>query len=110
MLCCTSFELAIVPIARTSLGMGDGNDVNSIAVMTEHNLERKLSHVARTVPRVNSNEPFGIGLDVRDCNIYGNAEITSSVITTFRVPIRRCLQFGRCFGMKTNPHRQHRVS
>ncbi len=107
---CVSFELAIVPIARTSLGMGDGNDMNSIPVMTEYNLERKLLHVARTVPRVDSNEPFGIGLNVRDCDIYGNTEITSSVVTMLRVPIRRCLQFGRCFGMKTNSHRQHRAS
>jgi len=109
-LCCASFELAIVPIARTSLGMGDGNDVNSIPVMTEYNLERKILHVARMVPCVDSNEPFGIGLNVRDRNIYGNTEITSSVVTSLCVPIRGCLQFGRCFRMKTNSHRLYRAS
>jgi len=105
-----SYELAIVPIARAPLGMGDGNDVNSLLVMTKYNLERKLLHVARTVPRVDSNESFGIGLNVRDCDIYGNTKITSSVVTMLRVPTRRGLQFGRCFGMKTNSHRQHRAS
>jgi hypothetical protein len=89
--------------------MGDGNDVNSIPVMTEYNLERKLLHIAPTVPSVDSNEPFGIGPDVRDRDIYGNTEITSSTATSLRVPIRGCLQFGRCFGMKTNSHYQHRA-
>ena len=64
--------------------MGDGNDVNSIPVMTEYNLERKILHVARTLQCVDSNEPFGIGLDVRDRDIYGNTEITSSVVTSLR--------------------------
>jgi hypothetical protein len=89
--------------------MGDGNDVNSIPVMTEYNLERQLLHIARTMPSVDSHKPFGIGPDVRDRDIYGNTEITSSTATSLRVPIRGCLQFGRCFEMKTNSHYQHRV-
>ena len=90
--------------------MGDSNDMNAIAVMTEYNLEWKLLHITRTVPSVDSSEPFGIGLDVCDRDIDGNAEITSCMATSLRVPIRGCLQFGRCFGMKTNSHRQHRAS
>lgn len=90
--------------------MGDGNDVNSIPVMTKYNLERKFLHITRTVPSVDSNKAFGIGLDVRDRDIYGNAEITSSMTTSLRVPIRGCLQFGHCFGMKANSHHQHRAS
>jgi len=90
--------------------MGHGNDLNSIPVVPEYNLERELLHVAHPMPSVDSYEPFGIGLDVPNRDVYGNTEITSGVGTALRVPIRGCFQLGCCFGMKTNSHRQHRAS
>jgi hypothetical protein len=90
--------------------MGHGNDMNSIVVMPENNLKRELLHVARPVPRFDSNEPFGIGLNVRKRYIDGNAEFTSGSGTVLSIPISGCLQLSRRFGMKTNSHRQHRAS
>ena len=104
------FELAIAPIAGASLCMGHGNDMNSILVMPENNLKRELLHTARPVPSIDPNKPSGIGRNARKRDVYGNTEIASRCGTVLGVPIRRHLQFGRRFGMKTNSHRQHRAS
>ena len=90
--------------------MSYGNDMNSLFVVPVNDLKRELLNAARPVPSVDSNEPFGIGLNVRNRDIDGNAEFTRRGGTELRVPIRGCLQLGRRFGMKTNSHRQHRAS
>lgn len=90
--------------------MGYGNDMNSIVVMAEDNLKWELLHAAGTMPIVDPNETFGVGLDVGKRNVDGNTEIARGSGTAFRVPIRRCFQLGGCFGMKTNSHGQHRAS
>ncbi len=89
--------------------MRDGNNVNSMLVMSEDNLKRELLYAARPVPNVDPCESFGIGLDARQRDVNSNAEVTSGRRTAFGIPIRRRLQFGSRFGMKTSSHRQHRA-
>jgi len=89
--------------------MGHGDAINSILIVLEDNLERELSHAGRAVPSVDANKPLGIRLDVRECDVYGNAELTSGGRTAFCIPVRGCFQLGRRFGMKTNPHLQYRA-
>ena len=54
--------------------MGYGNDIHSIFVMPENDLKRKLSHTAGAVASVDPDVPLGVGLDVRQGNVYADAE------------------------------------
>ncbi len=56
-------RLAITPISRPSFCVGYSNHMNSIVAATKDDLKWELPHAARTMPIVDSNETFRIGLD-----------------------------------------------
>jgi hypothetical protein len=84
--------------------MCHGNDVNSIVVMPEDDLKRELLYAAGAVSRIYPQKPFGIGLNVRERDVDGDAKVPSGDGIALGIPIRRCLKLGCRFGVKANPH------
>ena len=105
-----ALRLTVAPIPGPSFCVGDGDNMNAMVAVAEDNLKWELRDTTRTMPVVDPNESFGIGLNSRQRDVDGNAEVASGGGTALCVSIRRCLQFGCGFGMETNSHCQRRAS
>jgi hypothetical protein len=69
--------------------MRHGNDMYTIRFMSEDDLKREFMHAASAMPSVNANEPFGIGQNVRECNVNGNAKVARGHGAPLPVPVGR---------------------
>ena len=88
--------------------MSNCDHMNSIVIVAEDNLKRKLFEIAGTMAFIDSRETFGGRFDAVERNVDGNTEFASGRLAVLGVPIRRRLKLGRCFRVEAKSHCQRR--
>jgi hypothetical protein len=90
------------PVARTTLRVGNGNDVDPLIFSSVNDLKRVLLEIARSMTPIHSGKSLGGLGNLIECGVHCQRKSLGSGAAPFQVPRDGLLKLSSCLKMKIN--------